>query len=62
MKVKVIPIVIGALRTIDKGLKGAGRVRNWKMSRDHSNDCIVEIGLKAEECHRDLRSLAVRLQ
>ena len=36
MKVIVIPVVIGMLKTISKGLEmGSGRVRNWRTNRDH---------------------------
>ena len=43
MKVTVVPLVIGALRTIPKG-KGAGRVENWRTNRDYPNCDSIEIG------------------
>ena len=56
----MIPIVIGALGTVPKGLeKGTERVGNRRTSRNHSNYSIVEIGQNMEESPGDLRRLAV---
>ena len=53
----VIPIVIGTLGTVTKGLfKGLG---NKRTSRDHPNYCIIEIGQNTEESPGDLRRFAV---
>ena len=38
MRVTVIPIVIGALGTVPKGIrKGSGRIGNWRKNRDCPN-------------------------
>ena len=45
MKVTVIPIVIGALGTVTKGLlQRTGGLGNKRMGGDHLNYSIVEIG------------------
>ena len=46
MRVTEIPIVIGALGTLSKG---ARRVGNRRINRDHPNYCIVEIGQNTEK-------------
>ena len=56
MKVTVIP----ALGTVLKGLvKGAGRVANRRINRDHPNYSIVKIGQNTEKSPGDLRRLDV---
>ena len=55
MKVTVIPIVIGTLETVPKGLvRVAGRVGNRRTSRDHPKYTIVEIGQNTEKNPGDL--------
>ena len=50
MGVTMILFVIGALGTDPQRLsKGAGRVENWSMSKDHPNDSIVKIVQNAEK-------------
>ena len=57
MKVTIIPIVIGVLGTVTKGLlKGVG---NKRTNGDHPNYCIIEIGQNTEKSPRDLKRLAV---
>ena len=57
LKVSIIPIVIGALGAITKGLiKGTGRHGNNGTSIDY---CIVEISQNIEKSPGDLRRLAV---
>ena len=57
MEVVIIPIVIGALSTITKGLvQGLG---NYRTSRDRPNYCITEIGQNTEKNPGDLRRLVV---
>ena len=59
MKVTVIPIVIGALGTVIKILiKNTGGLGDKRMSGDHLNYCIVEIGQNTEKSSGDLRRLA----
>ena len=55
MKVTIIPIVIGALGTVTKGLLK----RSWWMSVDHPNNNITENGQNTEKSPGDLRRLAV---
>ena len=55
MKVIVIPIVIGALGTVTKGLIKGLEDLEIRMSGDHSNCSIVEIG----QIPGELRRLAV---
>ena len=51
----MVPIVIGALETIPKGLiKGLGILRNQRI-----NYSIIEIGQNTEKGSGDLRRLAV---
>ena len=60
IKLTVISIVIGALGTIPKVLvKGVGRVRNRRTSRNHPNYCIVKIGQNTEKSSGRLRRLGV---
>ena len=51
MKVTVIPILIGALGTVIKGL-----VQGLE---DHPNYCIIEIGQNTQKSHGDLMRLAI---
>ena len=67
MKVTMIPIVIGALRTVTNYLllflfliiKGPGLLGSWRSSGDYPNDSIIENGQNTEESSRDLRRLAI---
>ena len=60
MKVTVIPIVIGALGAVIKGLiKRAGGLGNKRTSGDHPNYCIIEIGQNTEKSPRDLGRLVI---
>ena len=55
-----IPIVIGALGTVTKGLlKGTEGLGHNRSSEDHSNYSIIEIGQNTEKSPGDLRSLSV---
>ena len=55
MKVTIIPVVIGAF-----GLsKGTGGRANKRISGDHPNYSIIEIGQNTEKSPGDLRRLAV---
>ena len=56
MKLMMIPIVIGALRTIPNGDE---RVGNKRMSRDHPNYSIVKISQNTEKSPGDLKRLAI---
>ena len=58
MKDTVIPIVIGALGTVTKGLI-LGGLGNKKTNRDHPNYSIVEIGQNIENSPGDLRKFAL---
>ena len=50
MKVTVIPIVIGALGAVTKGLiQGLRGLGNERKSGDHPNYSITEIGQNTEE-------------
>ena len=64
----VIPILIGALGTVTKGLvllfpsppvSKTGGLGNKSISGDHPNYSIVEIGQNTEKSPGDLRRLAV---
>ena len=57
MEVTVIPIVIGALRTIPKDQ--VKRFSNKKASEDYPNYSVVKIGQNSEKSPGDLRKLAV---
>ena len=60
MKVKVIPIVIGALGTVTKRLvQGLEDLVIRGYSGDHPNYSIVEIGQNTEKSPGYLRRLAV---
>ena len=60
MKVTVIPVVIKALGTVLQGLKkGAGRVGNWRMNRDHTNNSNIKICQNTEKSPGDQKRLAV---
>ena len=59
MKVTIIPIVIGALGTVTKGLVQGLEDLEKRKSRDYSNYSIIEIGKNTEKSPRDLRRLAV---
>ena len=59
MEVTIVPIVIGALGTVTKGLlKGPGGLGNWRTGRDYPNDSIAEDGQNTETSPGDLRRLA----
>ena len=55
MKATFIPFVIGALGII----KGTAELGSKRMSGEHSNYCIIEIGQNTEKNPGDLRKLAV---
>ena len=60
MKVTIVPIVIGVLGTITKGLlKGLEDLENWRTDRDYPNDSIAKYGQNPETSPGDLRRLAV---
>ena len=60
MKVTIVPIVIGALGTITKGLlKGLEDLEVWWMGRDYPNDNIAKNGQNPETSPGDLRRLVV---
>ena len=69
MWVTVIPIVIGALGTVPKGLemrleeleirKETRRIRNQKKSEDHPDSSIVKISQNTQKSTGDLRRLAI---
>ena len=60
MKVMVIPVVIGALRTVPKGLvRELEEIRNRRTSQDHPNYGIVEVAQNTEKSPGDLRRLDV---
>ena len=60
MRVTMIPIVNGELKTIPKGLQmGTKRVENQTTNQGHPNYSISEIGQDTEKSHGDLRKLAV---
>ena len=59
-KVAIIPIAIGAPRTVTKSInKGTGGLGNKRTGRDYSNYSIVEIGQNTEMSPGDLRRLVV---
>ena len=56
----VIPIVIDALGSIAKRRgKETGRLRNNRISREHSDYCIIKIELNTEKSSGNVRRLAV---
>ena len=57
MKVTMIPIVIGALRTTPKG--SSRRLKNQKTSRDRPGYSSVKIGQNTEKSPGEMRSFAV---
>ena len=60
MRVTIVPIEIGSLGTVTKGLlKGLDDWGSWQSSGDHPNDSIIENGQNIEESPGDLRRLAV---
>ena len=59
MKVKIIPIVIGAFGTVIKGLLKGLEVGEGRTSGDHPNYYIIENGQNTEKSPGDLRRLAV---
>ena len=60
MKVTVIPIVIGALGTVTKGLvKGLRGVGNKRTSGDHLNYSTLKISQNTEKSSGNLRTLVV---
>ena len=59
MKVTVIPILIGALGTIPKGLLRDCKTRNKRTSGDHPDYSIIKIDQNTAKSPRDLRRLAV---
>ena len=60
MKMTAIPIVIGALMTVTKGLvKGTGELRNKRTSGDHPNYSIIEVCQNTEKSSGVLRRFAV---
>ena len=60
MKVTIVPIVIGALGTITKGLlKKPGKLGIRRTGRDYPNDSIAKNGQNPGTSHGDLRRLAV---
>ena len=59
MRVTVIPIVVGALGTVPKGLeRRCEELKNGK-NRDYSDYSIVEFGLNTEKSPGKLRSFIV---
>ena len=60
MKVTIVPIMIGALGTITKGIiKKPGGLGSWRTGRDYPNDSITENSQNTEKSPGDLRRLAV---
>ena len=59
MKVTIIPIVIGALATVTKGLLKGLEELGWLTSGDHPNNNIIKNGQNTEKGPGDLRRLAV---
>ena len=59
MKLTMIPIIIGALGMIPKGLVWGLEELEIRISRDHLNYSIVKIGQNTEKSPGDLRRLAV---
>ena len=60
MKETIVPIVIGALDTVTKGLlKGPRGLGSWRTGTDYPNDNIAEDGQNTETSPGDLRRLAV---
>ena len=60
MKMTIIPLVIGDLRTVTKVLvKGLEDLEKNRTSGDHPNYGISEIGENTEKSHEDLRRLVI---
>ena len=60
MKVTIVPIVIGVLGTITKGLlKGLEDLKVWWTGKDYLNDSIAENSQNPETSPGDLRGLAL---
>ena len=60
MKVTIVPIVIGALGTITKGLlKRPGGLGSGRTGRDYPNDSITENAQNTKKSPEDLGGLAV---
>ena len=59
MQVTNIPIVIGAFRTVTKGLLNTRGLGSWRTSGDHQNVSIIENGQNTKKSPGDLRGLAV---
>ena len=59
MKVTVMPIVIGTLGTVPKGLGVAVKVENWRTSREHPDYSIATIAQNTGKSPRDLRRLSI---
>ena len=60
MKVTVIPFIIGALGTVTNGIKkGLVDLERKRLSGDHPNDSIIEIGQNTKKSPGDLRRLAI---
>ena len=57
IKVTIIPIVIGALGTVTKGLLQRLGLGNNRMSGDHLNYCFIEITQNTEKSPDDLGRL-----
>ena len=58
MKVTVILVISGTLRTLPERLgKGTGKVENRRTNRDHPNHSITKIGQNTEKSPGDLRGL-----
>ena len=55
MKVTVIPVIIGALGTIPKGLVKGLKDLEIRTSRDHSDNSIIKISQNTEKSPGDLR-------
>ena len=60
MKVMVIPIVAGALRTIPKGLVQGLKLLGNRTSRDHQNYNILKIRQNTGKSPRNLLSLKLQ--
>ena len=59
MKVTIVPIVIGALNSNWRIIKGPGGLGNSWMGGDNPNDNIAEDGQNTEMSPGDLRRLAI---
>ena len=62
MKAMMIPIVIGALRTIPKRIgKGTGRLGDKRTSGDHPDYRIIKISQNTEKSSRDFEETCFQL-